>query len=519
LREKNWFEEFEYLRKYAEQKGHVRVPKNYVTGDGFNLGTWVSRQRSAYRGGELSVKAKNTLEGLLGWTWDLRQLESEMSWSRAFEYLLKYVEQKGHARVPKGYITENGFKLGVWVAMQRSAYRNRELSSKAKKSLEELPDWIWDIRKFESEMNWFKAFEHLRTYVEKEGHARVPTKYITQDGYPLGVWFGAQRSAYRRGELPIKMQKALETLPNWTWKVWKGKSGEEWLEGFKQLRKYVKAEGHSLVPGKYVTEGGYHLRAWVNNQRQAYKQGALRKNRQEKFERLKGWVWSVNEARWIEGFKYLREYVEREGNALVPRRYVQKNGYKLGLWVMAQRQLYQQKRLPKKRQRALEQLSDWVWNPRKGPRKAMTINWVKSWKRLRQYVERAGHARVPQKYVTQDGYKLGRWITDQRYEYKRRRLSLEQQEALEQLPGWVWSVNEARWIEGFKYLREYVEREGYAQVPQQYVTEDGYKLGTWVRDQRYEYRKGRLSVDQQVALEQLPGWEWSLQNSRGKSKV
>lgn len=104
-------------------------------------------------------------------------------------------------------------------------------------------------------------------------------------------------------------------------------------------------------------------------------------------------------------------------------------------------------------------------------------------------------------------------------EYQRRRLSLEQQEALEQLPGWVWSVNEARWIEGFKYLREYVEREGYAQVPQQYVTEDGYKLGTWVRDQRYEYRKGRLSVDQQVALEQLPGWEWSLQNSRGKSKV
>ncbi len=62
-----------------------------------------------------------------------------MDWSIIFAHLCKYVEHEGHARVPKDYITEDGFKLGAWVARQRGAYKAQELSATARRKLEQLP--------------------------------------------------------------------------------------------------------------------------------------------------------------------------------------------------------------------------------------------------------------------------------------------------------------------------------------------------------------------------------------------
>lgn len=70
--------------------------------------------------------------------------------------------------------------------------------------------------------------------------------------------------------------------------------------------------------------------------------------------------------------------------------------------------------------------------------KGFTIGWAKSLERLHKYSADEGRACVPANYVTEDGYKLGIWVRDQRYEHKKGNLSKEQEQALEQLPGWVW---------------------------------------------------------------------------------
>ncbi len=297
-----------------------------------------------------------------------------------------------------------------------------------------------------------------------------------------------------------------------------------WLEGFEHLHEYVKSEGHALVPVKYITGKGYCLGAWVEEQRRKYKQGTLPKNQQQKLERLKNWVWNIKEAKWNEGFKCLCQYVKREGNARAPRRYIQKNGYKLGLWVMSQRQQYQQGRLPKRRQKALEQLPGWVWNAQKYRVRHTTKSWLKSLERLREYVQREGNAAVRQSYVTENGYKLGTWVSNQRYQHKKGELSRDQEKTLEQLPGWVWSVQGdfgesvgEVWLKALVRLGEYVERQGHACVPAHYKTHDGFLLGRWVRDQRYEHKKGRLSKDKKEILEQLPGWIWNTQRGMKES--
>ncbi len=77
-------------------------------------------------------------------------------------------------------------------------------------------------------------------------------------------------------------------------------------------------------------------------------------------------------------------------------------------------------------------------------------------KRLQAYVEREGHARVPQSYKDETGFRLGNWVTHRRMAYKTGTLSSQQIKTLEALPGWVWDPFEDKFQVGLKRLRAYV---------------------------------------------------------------
>ena len=94
------------------------------------------------------------------------------------------------------------------------------------------------------------------------------------------------------------------------------------------------------------------------------------------------------------------------------------------------------------------------------------------------YVEENGHARVPKRYKTKDGYALGGWVSTQRA--NKDNLTPERVSRLESLSGWVWDALAADWEEGFSNLSRYVEAMGHARVPQRYKTKDGYTLGRWI---------------------------------------
>ena len=89
---------------------------------------------------------------------------------------------------------------------------------------------------------------------------------------------------------------------------------------------------------------------------------------------------------------------------------------------------------------------------------------------------------------------------------KKNQLSEERKVRFEALPGWIWNLFEYQWSIGFAHLEAYVDREGHAKVPQNFETEDGYKLHTWVSNQKN--KKNKLTEDQIAKLESLPGWFW-----------
>jgi len=123
---------------------------------------------------------------------------------------------------------------------------------------------------------------------------------------------------------------------------------------------------------------------------------------------------------------------------------------------------------------------------------------------LESYVEEFRTSLVPDDCKTANGYKLGKWVGNQRT--RRDGLDSEKKARLEALPGWTWNVLKDQWEDGFKHLLEHVQQKGTARVKRPYVSLDGYDLAQWVTSQRS--RPERLTDANVARLEALPGWAW-----------
>jgi hypothetical protein len=81
------------------------------------------------------------------------------------------------------------------------------------------------------------------------------------------------------------------------------------------------------------------------------------------------------------------------------------------------------------RQRRLEELPGWTWNP-------YADRWEEGFSRLLKYVEDHGNAGVPRSY-TVDSYNLGQWIITQRYCHRKGTLDRDRKCRLQVFPGWT----------------------------------------------------------------------------------
>ena len=478
-----WEEGFSRLRGYVERHGDARVLRFYMDED-YPLGGWVHSQRRSYAKGTLDADRERRLRKLPGWTWD----PYADQWEEGFRRLLGYAEHHGHARVPASCTVE-GYPLGRWVAGQRSFHAKGTLDADRERRLRKLPGWTWDPYADQ----WEEGFRRLLGYAEHHGHARVPNSH-TVDGFKLGHWVSNQRRNYAKGMLEADRQRRLEHLPGWTWDP----VADQWEEGFRRLLGYAEHHGHARVPQSCTVEG-YPLGRWVAGQRSFHAKGTLDADRERRLRKLPGWTWDPVADQWEEGFRRLLGYAEHHGHARVPASYTVE-GYPLGRWVAGQRKSHVKGTLDADRQRRLEHLPGWTWDP-------VADQWEEGFRRLLGYAEHHGHARVPQS-CTDGGYPLGQWVAVQRKSHVKGTLDADRQRRLEHLPGWTWDTLVDRWEEGFRQLRRYVESHGDARVPQSYRV-DGYKLGVWVCTQRERHADGTLEADRQRRLQDVPGWTWT----------
>ena len=125
---------------------------------------------------------------------------------------------------------------------------------------------------------------------------------------------------------------------------------------------------------------------------------------------------------------------------------------------------------------------------------------------MAEFFARTGHSRVPRNHVVR-GIKIGSWAA--RLRSDRTTLSPNQVSQLDAL-GFVWNIDDEFYEKHLLLLKQFVQREGHANVPTAHY-EETVPLGAWVHRIRHGGRT--LSPARKAFLDQL-GFVWDAREKK-----
>ena len=149
------------------------------------------------------------------------------------------------------------------------------------------------------------------------------------------------------------------------------------------------------------------------------------------------------------------------------------------------------------------------WDP-------LETHWNSQFQLLCRFQQQHGHCLVPERYVV-NGNRLGRWITLQRNEFRKRQEGKQSAISSERIAklngiGFEWYPLETQWSMLFDLLCQYKNEHGDCLVPKRFKV-NGINLAGWVSLQRQDYRRrreGEASPMTDERIEQLNeiGFDW-----------
>lgn len=291
--------------------------------------------------------------------------------------------------------------------------------------------------------------------------------------------------------VPVSFSAKIKTfLLEKTSSIW-----EEWLG---RLEIFQEKNGHCLPKRQLTSKEEIALGGWVGHQRALFNKGKLSLERIAKLESIPNWTWDVYESQWMGTYEKLSKYAEENETSRVPSTYRDNEGKPLGKWVAKLRA--KKDSLSQEQIRLLERLPDWTWDP-------FEDQWKTAYQEISQLAEERNSSSFPRHLKLSDGRSVGGWVIKQRQ--SKESLTPEQRQLVERLPGWSWDVFEDRKKETVARLSEFVKEFKHPNVPQTYVTPDGFKLGQVVGRIRGDYRKNKLDPELLSFVESLDGWMWN----------
>ncbi|MFJ3234583.1 helicase associated domain-containing protein [Streptomyces sp. NPDC086787] len=309
---------------------------------------------------------------------NLRVLNPEHEhWRRGVEAVVICAREHGNLKVPFTYRVPGGevqavdaegwpaslagFPLGQWIADNRRFHDRGDMDEDRVEQMEKL-GMIWS----HYDVAWEEGVAAARGWAEANGHLLAPVD-VTHQGYRVGIWLKNQRAAARKaaeieqrravglpvgssaGALSDERREQLEDIaPSWcpAWPV-------EWQRAFHLVRLHLDAGGTLPTSPGDIVHQGEDLGRWVRSARLGWDK--LTTVQQWMCEQVLGIEPAAEDEKpparrtqadkWALNYQAARQFYEREGHLLVPRRHIEQTAgqdqeereLKLGAWIGNQR--------------------------------------------------------------------------------------------------------------------------------------------------------------------------------------
>lgn len=387
----------------------------------------------------------------------LKERLAPTTWDEMYSLAKNYYDHYGDLEVPPSFKTKNGYDpdnngntLGTWTKTQRDFYQQGCLSTERKELLD-LIGMRFDTNKFE--MLWKKYYDLSKSYYEHHGNLEIPTRFKTKNGYEydengikLGNWIRTQRVAFKEGCLYQDRKELLEQIG-----MRLDNSAIElgWQAMYNLAKSYYEHNGNLEVPSRFKTKNGYEydkngkgLGNWIRSQKRLEKEQKLSREHKKLLDEI-GMDYNIRELdkQWQEMYQLAKLYYEHHDNLKIPQTFKTKNGYEydedgknLGSWMVTQRVIYGEGRLPEEKEKLLLNI---------GARlklKDLDDAWKETFDLAKNYCQYYGNSEIPTGFVTKDGInydeegkKLGKWIINQRTDKRQGKLHEDREQMLKSI--------------------------------------------------------------------------------------
>lgn len=449
-----WLEMYNALKVYFEINNSFIIPNN----DKFKkLYSWTITQRIRKNNGKLS---DNNIELLneLNFPWkgktgrkEKREITNNKinhinKWNKKFEDLVSYYHRN------KTFVLPEEEEFGIlkrWCLTQRTKNNKNILSQERFIKLDDL-GFPWKeksgrkktkepIKKTHFNDQWEIMYNQLFEFYNGNKHFKIP---LTVENKKLILWLKTQRYFFKNEQLSSDRVIKLNTI-NFPW-VSSGKEfinpvnqrdDSNWLKMFDQLFSFIIKHNHTVIPrGNIETKS---LALWLMKQRQSYRDGKLSNEQIEKLKRINVDL-AYNRKQgfeniWIGHYENLVKFKDLNGHCNPSA--MKQNEKSLGTWVLLQR-MNRKKNILESFKIDLLNKINFVWDTEMF-NKNLTQNdniWLEKYAKLLEFQKIHNSTIVPQL-----NNEIGRWVNDQRVNFKRDKLSEFRIGKLNDI-GFVWDV-------------------------------------------------------------------------------
>lgn len=262
---------YSILQEFYHEYG--QYPHSRTCYRDIKIGRWLSEQILYIQHNSLSAARKERLEMLPGWsTFLIERQPTRRTFDDYYKELLVYFEKEGHIDIPQSYINPStGCKLGLYLTRLRNIRKKTDRGHLSQDQINRLNalGMKW-VKREHPYRDFDYYYQQLIKFYRREGHIKVPTRFIDPDtGCHLGNFINCVRQAKRgTGHDIVLTDRQIEML-NDLGMVWQVQASPLPFDTYyEELLRYYRREGHIRVPGNYIVpENGCKLGKFIQRMR------------------------------------------------------------------------------------------------------------------------------------------------------------------------------------------------------------------------------------------------------------